>query len=71
MTLQKVDSTSIRAVGYDPETQVLTVEFRSGRTYEYSDVPLKKHADFMASNSKGKHLNKHIRDAHPCKEKVA
>jgi hypothetical protein len=39
MTMQPVNSSNIAAIGYDPETQTLAIEFRSGGTYEYYDVP--------------------------------
>ena len=32
-------SSQIRSGEYDPETQVLTIEFVKGATYEYYDVP--------------------------------
>lgn len=35
-----VVSDNVRAAGYDHDTQVLRVTFRSGGTYDYYDVPL-------------------------------
>lgn len=37
--LQKVESSSINAVGYDTGHSRLTIQFHNGRTYEYYDVP--------------------------------
>lgn len=51
-------SSVIAAMGYDPESQVLTIVFRGGRgTYRYFDVPLAEWEAFMASGSKGTYLN--------------
>jgi hypothetical protein len=37
--MQRVRSTNIWAVGYDPVRRVLTVQFRSGYVYAYLRVP--------------------------------
>ena len=34
-----LDSTTVLSVGYDPALQLLEVEFRGGRVYEYYEVP--------------------------------
>lgn len=34
-----VKSSNVRAIGYDPETQVMEVEFSNGSIYRYYDVP--------------------------------
>lgn len=38
MTMHAVDSTNVAAVGYDPASRTLRVEFKSGGVYDYSDV---------------------------------
>jgi hypothetical protein len=58
-TLIPVDSSAIRAVGYDGST--LTVEFHSGRIYDHPGVPYSVFEDFMQSSSKGAYYNQHIR----------
>lgn len=57
-----VKSSNIAAVGYDPGTAILTVQFSSGRTYAFEDVPPGEHNDFMASNSKGSYFANHIKN---------
>jgi hypothetical protein len=59
--MERVESSNIKAIGYDPATKTLSVEFRSGHSANYSDVSPEQHADFMAAPSKGKHFHKHIR----------
>jgi hypothetical protein len=36
--MTRIVSDAVRAVGYDPARRVLRVQFRSGDTYDYSDV---------------------------------
>jgi hypothetical protein len=55
----RVRSSVIRAVGYDGST--LTVEFRSGRTYDHPHVPYPVYAGLMSASSKGGYYNRNIR----------
>ena len=57
-----VNSTNIDSVGYNADTQTLTVKFKvSGQTYEYLNVPQTLYEGLMASESKGKYINDNIR----------
>ena len=38
MGLRRIDSEALNGAEYDPERQVLTIEFESGSVYEYFDV---------------------------------
>jgi hypothetical protein len=49
-----VESSFITAIGYNAETQVLEVEFKAGRIYQYLDVPPETYAELMASESIGR-----------------
>jgi hypothetical protein len=55
----RVNSSAIRAVGYDGST--LTVEFRSGRVYDHPHVPDSVYLGLMHASSKGAYYNQHIR----------
>lgn len=55
-----IDSSSIRSVGYDSETQTMEIEFVSRGTYQYDSVPEFLYLSFMRSPSKGIYFNKHI-----------
>ncbi len=57
--LTKVDSSAIRAVGYDGST--LTVEFHTGRVYDHPRVPHAVYEGLMRATSKGTYYNRHIR----------
>lgn len=56
-----VKSTNISDIGYHPESHTLWVNFTNGTRYIYNGVTPKTHADFMASQSKGKFFHSQIR----------
>ena len=59
MTLIQVNSSAIRAVGYDGST--LRVEFHTGRTYDHPNVPYSVYAGLMQASSMGAFYNQNIR----------
>jgi KTSC domain len=68
--LVPVESTSIAAIGYNPRTRQLGVQFRdSGAVYRYLDVPPSVFAELMAAPSKGRSVNFEIKPNYRC-EKV-
>lgn len=67
MTRTKIDSSQIASLGYDAETQVLEVEFKGGKVYQYFEVPPEKFAELQAAESAGKYLNQHIKGHHDFK----
>lgn len=56
MTREPVESSAIRSIGHDPQTNTLEVEFASGHVYIYSDVSAEQFTDFLSAGSKGKHV---------------
>ncbi|HTB83366.1 MAG TPA: KTSC domain-containing protein [Candidatus Sulfotelmatobacter sp.] len=58
-TLTPVNSSAIRAIGYDGNT--LTVEFHTGRVYDHPGVPYSVYAGLMQASSMGAYYNQHIR----------
>jgi hypothetical protein len=62
MIRQPVTSSNIRAVGYDPASQTLEIEFHSGAVYQYSDVPESVYRGLMQAASHGSYLHAHIRE---------
>ena len=54
-----VDSSAIRAVGYDGST--LAVEFHSGRIYDHPNVPYSVFENLLHAPSKGAYYNQNIR----------
>jgi len=57
-----VASSTIVAIGYDPDTSTLEVEFKNGTVYEYDGVPVEIYEGIMNSNSHGKYLNAHVKE---------
>lgn len=60
-----VQSSTLASVGYDPESQVLEIEFKSGSVYEYFEVPMSVHRALLNAPSLGKFFNQHILDFYP------
>ena len=58
MEMIPVESSNIASIGY--ENEVLRVRFRDGAEYDYDSVTPARHAELMASDSKGKWLNEFI-----------
>jgi hypothetical protein len=61
MTLQPITSSSISAIGYDADEELLRVEFNSGHTYDYKGVTADEHKALLAADSVGGYFAKHIR----------
>ena len=61
-----VRSDNIQSIGYDPTHQILEIEFKGGRIYRYSGVPLEKYERLMSSSSKGGYFHSNIKDRYPC-----
>lgn len=57
------DSSSIARFCYDRTRQVLVVEFKNGRTYNYYEVPGSVFGQMVAASSKGQFFLKNI-DGH-------
>jgi hypothetical protein len=51
MERKRVKSDKVRAVGYDPKSQMLEVELRDGTVLAYSGVSQEMHRQFMNAPS--------------------
>jgi hypothetical protein len=58
------ESSNIARFAYDPQSQVLTVEFNHGGTYNYFDVPNSTFEQMQAAPSKGTFLASAIKGNH-------
>jgi hypothetical protein len=54
-------SESIKAIGYEPTTRELHVQFHSGATYSYPGITPEQHTAFVNADSKGRHFQSFIR----------
>lgn len=61
MKLIPVSSSNLRAVGYDPDTRRLQVEFHNGSVYEYYSVPASIHTGLMSAASHGSYFDAYIK----------
>lgn len=62
--MRNVSSSNIKAIGYDPDHQVLEIEFRNGGRYRYHGVPPAEHERLLndpLDGSHGKHLHQFIK----------
>ena len=64
MELKKVHSSNVAAVGYDPSTQILRVEFKSGGSYDYANVDPVHAAQIQSAPSIGGYIARHIKPHH-------
>ena len=69
MERRSVDSSVLRAVGYDADHQILEVEFGNGRVYRYLRVPELVYRRLMKAPSIGGYYNAEIRD-HYASERI-
>jgi len=66
MHREAIESSSLRSLGYDPATQTLEVEFRSGGVYRYEGVPFQVYSDLRDSESPGRTFTRQIRNSYEC-----
>jgi len=65
MNRQPVTSTNLVAVGFDPRSNTLEVEFHSARVYQYRGVPQAVYENLKEAESKGRFFNANIRSSYP------
>jgi hypothetical protein len=63
-----VQSKAILAVGYDPATNVLEIEFVEGHAYRYFAVPASVHVALLAADSIGTFFARRIRHTYACEK---
>lgn len=56
------NSSTIKTLEYDFDSEKLVVEFKGGSKYLYRDVPENAAREFFLAESKGKHFAAHIKD---------
>ncbi len=61
MDWKRLDSSNLDAMRYDPETKQLQVRFKSGRTYDYPEVPQDVADGLESAGSPGAYFNTAIK----------
>ena len=56
-----MDSENLSSLGYDAASQVLEIEFRNGRVYQYEGVPQRLVDELLQTPSKGQYFNSQIK----------
>lgn len=59
--IETPESSNLARFGYDDASQILTVEFKSGATYNYFDVPSPVYEQMKAAGSKGQFLAQSVK----------
>lgn len=67
MQRQRIQSSAIATVGYDPISKTLEIEFYQTGIYSFHGVPSHIHAGQMGASSKGTYYNDYIRDQYGTK----
>jgi hypothetical protein len=57
-----LNSTILEWVRYLPDLRLLQIGLRTGKDYEYFDVPNDTYSGLLTSESKGRYYNLHIRN---------
>lgn len=65
MIREPVRSSAIAEIGYDPDAQLLEVQFKSGSVYRYAPVAEALYLRFRTARSLGRFFDEHIRDIVP------
>jgi lysyl-tRNA synthetase class 2 len=61
---EPLSSSAIESVGFDPATNELEIEFRSGSVHRYA-VPRRIHRELIGAESPGRYFAQHIRPRYP------
>ncbi len=67
MNRQFVQSSNLKSVGYDRETNVLEIEFHSGGVYQYLNVPESVFKALLNAASKGTYFHANIKERYKYK----
>lgn len=59
-----VESSFIASVGYDTSSNLLRINFSTGGTYDYFDVPAYIYRNFTKADSLGSYFNEHIKNVY-------
>ncbi len=66
MKMIPVQSSAINAVGYDPLTGRMDIEFAEGNVYPFCGVPQSVFDGLLSASSVGGYYNQYIRDRYQC-----
>jgi hypothetical protein len=56
-----VTSSNIAEVGYDPNSRILEVQFKTGAVYQYFDISQQVYDELMRASSIGGYVNSNVK----------
>ena len=59
--VKQFNSACVKSASYNEETEVLTITFTSGKSYDYYDVPAAVYEGLITAPSAGQYFNQNIR----------
>ena len=62
MNMIPVNSSNLASIGYEPQSQTLRIEFKSG-VYDYYNVPKLIYDGLMSASSHGKYHAQYIKNS--------
>ena len=68
MDLLQITSSLISQIGYEPNEEVLIVQFKNGAYYQYDNVSEQMYQNMMDSSSIGKYFSSYIKNTRPYKK---
>ena len=63
MNRARVSSSNLASIGYDPDNQILEIEFKNHAVYQYFKVPASVHLNLMEAESHGRYFNEYVKKA--------
>ncbi len=64
MEWQEVESSSLKAIAYDKETETLGIKFNNGGIYHYFDVSMEVYQELLNAESLGRYFLYNIRECY-------
>lgn len=61
MDMHPVQSSHMRAVGYEPTSRTMHIQFHNGEVHEYTGVPQPFHDTMMSAESVGSFFHKNVK----------
>lgn len=62
MERQRVSSSNLHSVGYDPDSMILEIKFQSSGIYQYFGVPEAQYIGLLRAGSKGGYFDSYIKN---------
>ncbi|VIO69546.1 hypothetical protein CI1B_27520 [Bradyrhizobium ivorense] len=61
MRRDQVTSSNVAEIGYDPDSRILEVLFKTGSVYQYFEVPQQIYEELMRASSVGGFMNANLK----------